>query len=73
MSLMATMRSLFWGFRPQPRGHAFGAGGLWLENVGNQTDVFGNIDNDGVIDLVIRINDGAAFSVADYIATDFLL
>ncbi|MEM6759406.1 MAG: hypothetical protein AAF601_07990, partial [Pseudomonadota bacterium] len=50
----------------------FGAGALWVENVGAQTRLFGLIDNDAVIDFEIRIND-AGLLADDYRATDFIL
>ncbi|MEO9649928.1 MAG: calcium-binding protein [Roseobacter sp.] len=63
----------FLGLQTSAAGLGFGAGALWVENSGGQTRVFGNIDNDNVIELEIRINDGAGISAADYIAGDFLL
>ncbi|MEP0047170.1 MAG: hypothetical protein ABJE87_05235, partial [Roseobacter sp.] len=63
----------FLGELTTAQGLAAGPGALWVENVGNQTRVFGSIDNDGNIDLSIRINDGAGTTASDYFLGDFLL
>lgn len=54
-------------------GLAFGAGGLWVQNVGGQSRVFGNIDNDATIEFAVRINDGSAIAASDYLGSDFIL
>jgi Ca2+-binding RTX toxin-like protein len=54
-------------------GIGFGAGALWVENAGGQTRLYGNTDNDAVIELAIFINDGALVTAADYTAGDFIL
>ena len=53
-------------------GIGFGAGGLWVENAGGQTRLYGNTDNDGVIEFAVRIVDGG-ITANDYIAGDFIL
>ena len=54
-------------------GIGFGPGALWTENSGGQTRLYGNTDNDAIIELAIFINDGAAVTAADYTAGDFIL
>lgn len=54
-------------------GMAAGAGAIWVQNFGTQTRVFGLIDDDKIIDLAFRINDGFDTTASDYIASDFLL
>ncbi|MDW3223373.1 MAG: calcium-binding protein [Paracoccaceae bacterium] len=51
----------------------FGAGGLWVQNAGGQTRVFGNTDNDTTIEFAIRINDGSGITASDYLSSDFIL
>ncbi|KUP90569.1 calcium-binding protein [Tritonibacter horizontis] len=54
-------------------GLAAGPGSLWVVDSGTQTRIFASVDNDGVIDLSIRVNDGAGTVAADYLASDFIL
>ena len=63
---------LFLGVLTTAQGLAAGPGALWLEDVGGQTRVYGNVDGDGTVDLAIRINDGAVLA-ADYGAGEFML
>jgi Ca2+-binding RTX toxin-like protein len=63
----------FLGEQTTATGLASGAGSLWTENSGGQTFVYGIINNDALIDLAIRINDGAGVDAADYSTSDFLL
>ncbi|MER2510187.1 MAG: calcium-binding protein [Amaricoccus sp.] len=48
-------------------------GGLWLRDDGDVTVVRGNVDDDKGAEFLLRIEDGAATSAADYTAADFLL
>lgn len=63
----------FLGVLTSASGIGFGAGGLWLEDVGLQTRLFGNVNGDGAIELAIRINDGAEIDASGYTAGDFIL
>lgn len=71
-SLAGDQAFTFLGAQTTADGLAAGVGALWLESVGGQTRVYGLIDNDAVIDLAIRINDGATLA-GDYVAGDFTL
>ncbi len=53
-------------------GTSHGRGHLWLETVGTQTHVLGNIDNDRGVEFDIAILDGNRAHTA-YSASDFLL
>jgi serralysin len=50
-----------------------GRGGVWLVNVGAQTEVRCNVDNDAAIEFACRISDGTGVSAATYRAFDFWL
>ncbi|MDW3222625.1 MAG: calcium-binding protein [Paracoccaceae bacterium] len=63
----------FPGLQTRAAEPCFGAGALWLENDGAQTRVYGNIDNDNLIELAIRIKDGVTIAASDYLASDFIL
>lgn len=68
----------FLGVQTYEDGMAFGTGGLWLADFGDQTRLFGNIETfgaSGYYDLMfsLRINDGASVSAADYTVDDFIL
>lgn len=63
----------FLGVKTTAEGLAFGAGALWLENSGTQTRLYGIVDDDGIVDLEVKINDSTTFQASDYIASDFLL
>ncbi|MEP0963615.1 MAG: calcium-binding protein [Roseobacter sp.] len=63
----------FFGELTMAQGLAAGVGALWVEDVANQTRVYGLIDADNAIDLAIRINDGADISASDYSSGDFIL
>ena len=63
----------FLGLQTTASALSFGAGALWLENAGGPTMLFGNIDNDAVIEFAVRINDGAGISAADYTVGDFIV
>lgn len=63
----------FLGAVSSAAGIGFGAGGLWVEDFGGQTRLFGNTDADGVIDFSVRINDGPGTVATDYTAGDFIL
>ncbi|WP_187428407.1 hypothetical protein ROLI_038740 [Roseobacter fucihabitans] len=54
-------------------GLGFGAGALWTQEFDGQTRLYGNINNDGFIDLEVRINDGPGTLAANYTAGDFIL
>ncbi|MEP1613542.1 MAG: hypothetical protein ABJL72_16690 [Roseobacter sp.] len=51
----------------------FGAGALWVEGFGNQTRLFGSIDDVADIDFALLINDGADVSIDDYTSSDFIV
>lgn len=63
----------FLGAVSSAAGIGFGAGGLWVEDFGGQTRLFGNTDADGVIEFSVRINDGPETVATDYTAGDFIL
>ncbi|MDW3222748.1 MAG: Calx-beta domain-containing protein [Paracoccaceae bacterium] len=63
----------FLGELTTAQGLAAGAGVLWVENAGNQTRIYGSVDNDGTIDFALRVNDGAGIDADDWVADDFLL
>ncbi|WP_187429514.1 hypothetical protein ROLI_042270 [Roseobacter fucihabitans] len=52
-------------------GLGFGAGALWVQEFGGQTRLYANVNNDAIIDLEVRINDGAGTTAFDYTASDF--
>lgn len=62
----------FLGALTTAQGLAAGIGALWVEDISNQTRVYGLIDGDNAIDLAIRINDGAGISASDYASGDFI-
>lgn len=62
----------FLGVQSAAAGIGAGAGSLWVQNVGGQTWLRGIVNNDAVIDLEVRIADGATVA-GDYIAGDFFL
>lgn len=47
-------------------------GYLWLGDVGSETHVWGNIDNDSTPEFHLRIADGS-IKAASYAASDFIL
>ena len=63
----------FLGEQTTAGGLAFGAGGLWVEDVGGLTRLFGNTNSDATIEFAVDINDGAGIVAADYLADDFIL
>lgn len=63
----------FLGLQTTASALSFGAGALWVENAGGPTLLFGNIDNDAVIEFAVQINDGAGTSAADYFIGDFIV
>lgn len=63
----------FLGLQTTAYALSFGAGALWVENAGGPTLLFGNTDNDAVIEFAVQINDGGAVSAADNIAGDFIV
>ena len=63
----------FLGLQTTASALSFGAGALWLENAGGPTMLFGNIDNDALIEFAVRINDGGGISAADYTVGDFIV
>ncbi|WP_299967904.1 Ig-like domain-containing protein [uncultured Roseobacter sp.] len=54
-------------------GLGFGAGALWVQEFGGQTRLYGTVNDDGLIDFEVRINDGAGTLASDYAADDFVL
>ena len=54
-------------------GMAAGSGAVWIQDFGTQTRVFCLTNNDNVVDLAVRINDGIDATASDYISSDFLL
>jgi Ca2+-binding RTX toxin-like protein len=62
----------FFGVRTDAQGLALGAGALWVTTVGTDTIVKGNVNGDAIVDLEIRIVDGATLASA-YTAGDFFL
>jgi Ca2+-binding RTX toxin-like protein len=50
---------------------AEGPGVLWVENVGSETNVYGNVDGDAFAELRIRIQDGAT-DAGTYNSGDFI-
>ncbi|MDW3223921.1 MAG: hypothetical protein R8G34_13720 [Paracoccaceae bacterium] len=62
----------FLGQATTAQGIAAGAGTLWVEDVGSQTRIFGNVDGNASVDFAIRVNDGAGISAADYAVDDFV-
>lgn len=63
----------FLGLQTTANALSFGAGALWLENAGGPTMLFGNVDNDAVIEFAVRIDYGAAITAADYTVGDFIV
>ncbi len=63
----------FLGAVTNATGLGFGAGALWVQEFGGQTRLYGNVNNDGAIDLEVRINDGPGVLATDYTAGDFIL
>ncbi|MDW3222747.1 MAG: calcium-binding protein [Paracoccaceae bacterium] len=55
------------------QGLAAGAGALWVENSGDQTRLYGLVDDDNTIDLAVRINDGVGTMAGGYFTGDFIL
>jgi Ca2+-binding RTX toxin-like protein len=53
-------------------GAARGVGRLWVENDGEDTRVFGNVDRDAAAEFVLVIEDGAT-RAGRYVADDFVL
>ena len=62
----------FLGERTDAQGIAAGPASLWVRNVGGDTLVQGNTDNDAGIEFSVRIADGGTVA-ADYVNGDFIL
>jgi Ca2+-binding RTX toxin-like protein len=62
----------FYGVLSNNAGLAQGAGALWVNNVGGETRVWANTDNDNAIEMHIRIADGAVVA-GSYTDLDFFL
>ncbi|MEO9652249.1 MAG: G8 domain-containing protein [Roseobacter sp.] len=76
-SVSNTQSFTFMGEQTYEDGLAFGTGGLWLMDFGDQTRLFGSIQDfgpDGYFDLVfsVRINDGVSVRAADYTIDEFI-
>ncbi|MEO9649273.1 MAG: calcium-binding protein [Roseobacter sp.] len=63
----------FLGEQTTASGLAAGAGSLWVENVGEQTRLYGLIDGDTLVDFSVRINDGSDIVAGNYTSSDFIL
>lgn len=48
-------------------------GYLWLGDVGSETHVWGNVDNDATPEFHLKIADGSSLKAASYAASDFIL
>ena len=62
----------FLGVRTDADGVDSGQGGLWVRDVGADTLISANVDDDAAVDMAILVRDGA-MTASDWTASDFVL